>query len=150
MSRRPTLIAPIPEIRGDVPEMKPGSFVWESDRAPTPGPWRACHDGDCPCGFIWSGDGNIHVATVHDEHALGQDWYGADCAVKADTRKANARLIVRAVNCHADLVAALEALVADVLEYERINNLAPNPGRRDCWDSVTAARAALAKAGETE
>ena len=32
MSRRPTLIAPIPEIRGDVPETKPGNFVWESDR----------------------------------------------------------------------------------------------------------------------
>ena len=32
MSRRPTLIAPIPEFRRDVPETKPGNFVWESDR----------------------------------------------------------------------------------------------------------------------
>ena len=106
-----------------------------SGTKPTPGPWRACHDGDCPCGFIWSGDGNIHVATVHDEHALGQDWYGADCAVKADTRKANARLIVRAVNCHADLVAALKEV------------LALSDRKHDAWDR---ARAALAKAGGTE
>ena len=108
---------------------------------PTPGPWRACHDGDCPCGFIWSGDGNIHVATVQDEHALGQDWYGADRAVKADTRKANARLIMRAVNCHADLAAALRAFLGwheDGSPSEDEDHV------------VHEARAALAKAGETK
>ena len=57
---------------------------------------------------------------------------------------------LRAVEEREGLIEALEALVADVLEYERINNLAPNPGRRDCWQSVTNARAALAKVGETE
>ena len=57
-------------------------------------------------------------------------------------------LIVRAVNCHADLVAALQAVLSDIAAYEHINNLAPNPGRQDCWDSVIAARAALAKALE--
>jgi len=42
-----------------------------------------------------------------------------------------------------NLRAALKALVDDVLEYERINNLSPNPGKRDCWQSVTQAKAVL-------
>jgi len=37
------------------------------------------------------------------------------------------------------LRAALKGVVSDVLEYERINNLAPNPGRKFCWDSVAHA-----------
>jgi hypothetical protein len=37
----------------------------------------------------------------------------------------------------------LAALVADVEDYERVNNLAPNPGKRDCWQSVTQAKAVL-------
>lgn len=37
------------------------------------------------------------------------------------------------------LRAALKAVVSDVLEYERINNLSPNPGRHYCWDSVARA-----------
>jgi hypothetical protein len=41
------------------------------------------------------------------------------------------------------LRAALAALVADVEDYERVNNLAPNPGKRDCWQSVTQAKAVL-------
>jgi organic radical activating enzyme len=41
------------------------------------------------------------------------------------------------------LQAAMRALIADIEEYERINNLAPNPGKPDCWQSVTRAKAAL-------
>jgi hypothetical protein len=41
------------------------------------------------------------------------------------------------------LRAALRAVVADVLEYERANNLSPNPGRKYCWDSVARAQAIL-------
>ena len=44
------------------------------------------------------------------------------------------------------LLEALQALMADVLEYERVNNLYPNPGKRDCWASTTNARAAIALA----
>lgn len=43
----------------------------------------------------------------------------------------------------AELVGALEDVVADILDYERVNNLAPNPGRKYCWDSVGRARAIL-------
>lgn len=39
---------------------------------------------------------------------------------------------------------ALTDLVADVRDYERVNNLSPAPGRKDCWQSVTRADTALA------
>ena len=45
------------------------------------------------------------------------------------------------------LRTALQALVADIEEYERINNLAPNPGKQDCWQSVTRAKAILRHLG---
>ena len=41
------------------------------------------------------------------------------------------------------LRAALRGLLADIDDYERVNNLSPNPGRKDCWQSVTIAREAL-------
>ena len=45
-----------------------------------------------------------------------------------------------------ELLAALEALVADVLDYEKINNLSPGRGRKYCWDSVERAVNAIANA----
>ena len=41
------------------------------------------------------------------------------------------------------LEQALKDVVSDILEYERVNNLAPNPGRQFCWDSVARAHAVL-------
>lgn len=43
------------------------------------------------------------------------------------------------------LEQALKDVVSDVLEYEKSNNLAPNPGRKYCWDSVERAVALLEK-----
>jgi|HubBroStandDraft_3_1064219.scaffolds.fasta_scaffold82841_2 hypothetical protein len=43
------------------------------------------------------------------------------------------------------LVVALEGILHDIAEYERINNLAPNPGRTECWDSVAYAKTILAQ-----
>lgn len=45
-----------------------------------------------------------------------------------------------------DLLAALQALVSQILDYERVNNLSPNPGRNYCWDNTERAVAAIAKA----
>jgi hypothetical protein len=42
-----------------------------------------------------------------------------------------------------ELLSALERLVADILDYEQINNLSPSPGKQDCWQSVTRAKAAI-------
>ena len=41
------------------------------------------------------------------------------------------------------LRAALEDVLADIADYERVNNLSPSPGRKYCWDSVARARRAL-------
>jgi hypothetical protein len=43
------------------------------------------------------------------------------------------------------LRTALERILADIADYERVNNLAPNPGRQYCWDSVAHAHAVLEK-----
>lgn len=43
-----------------------------------------------------------------------------------------------------ELLAALKALVADTEDYERVNNLAPAPGKLHCWRSMQIARAAIA------
>jgi hypothetical protein len=45
------------------------------------------------------------------------------------------------------LVKALERVIRDINEYERVNNLAPNPGRTECWDSVAEAKALLRHVG---
>ena len=38
---------------------------------------------------------------------------------------------------------ALQMLVDNVLDYEKVNNLSPNPGRKYCWDSVANAVSVL-------
>ena len=38
---------------------------------------------------------------------------------------------------------ALRAIIRDVNDYEKANNLHPNPGRTECWDSVARAKALL-------
>lgn len=45
-----------------------------------------------------------------------------------------------------DLLAALKLVISDIEAYEHVNNLAPNPGRTHCWDSVAQAHAVIAKA----
>jgi hypothetical protein len=43
------------------------------------------------------------------------------------------------------LKESLTEVVRDILDYEKINNLSPSPGREDCWQSVTRAKAVLRK-----
>jgi predicted ATPase len=44
----------------------------------------------------------------------------------------------------AELEEALRRVVRDVNDYEEANQLSPNPGRTECWDSVAHAKAVLA------
>ena len=41
------------------------------------------------------------------------------------------------------LRSALRRLVDNVLDYEKVNNLSPNPGRKYCWDTVEQAISVL-------
>ena len=94
----------------------------------TPTPWGLCGEsrGGCLCGQIWAVGADHPVATVISgkwgdtfptlkitgtsidrkaEAVIEMIEYGE---VGEDVAKANAALIVRAVNCHEELVAALE------------------------------------------
>jgi len=42
------------------------------------------------------------------------------------------------------LEAVLREVIRDIDEYERVNKLAPSPGKTECWQSVANARTALA------
>ena len=103
-----------------------------SGAKPTPGPWvlagwyiqgteQDIGDGDV---------GRLNIATCAVDWSSNGD----------PEQQANARLIVRAVNCHADLAAALRAFLG---WHE---NGSPS---EDEDHVVHEARAALAKAGDT-
>lgn len=48
----------------------------------------------------------------------------------------------------AKLETALRDILRDIAEYERVNNLTPNPGRAYCWDSIERAYAAIRRGDE--
>ena len=54
---------------------------------------------------------------------------------------------MRALERVEQLEAALRAVVSDIEEYQRINNLFPSPGKPDCWQSVTRAKSVLRNSG---
>lgn len=89
----------------------------------TPGPWS------------WDGPThNIHVREEARPHMRV-------CFLTSDgPTEANANLIAAAPN----LLAALKLVVSQIEDYERVNNLAPNPGRKHCWDSVALAHETIA------
>lgn len=104
----------------------------------TPGPWKIFWAKDAfgkEKSHLIIGIGELNGEGVAD-CGFGVWRGGSDEAI------ANARLIAAAP----ELFEALSAVVADILDYERVNNLAPNPGKQDCWQSVTCAKAALSKA----
>ena len=71
----------------------------------TPRPWAEHGKGGCECGQIFGPDGNAVIAVVQGPMHLGLD--GPDCVPNREAQKANAVLIVRAVNAHDALVEAL-------------------------------------------
>lgn len=65
----------------------------------------------------------------------------------AELREQADRAVIQAARAIAQRDAAIEALrglVEQVQDYERVNNLAPNPGRTHSWDATERAVAALA------
>ena len=107
----------------------------------TPGPWLSAPVLSQETGYGWDINADeIWLGTVFNSHR-GHEGFPAD-----DVGEANAHLIAAAP----ELYAALEGVIDNIEDYERVNNLHPSPGRHDCWQSVTIAKAALAKArGET-
>ena len=122
-----------------------------SGTKPTPGPWQI--DDVTALG---------REITIYGPPGIGAH---AICEIGAhimrdrrEEKQANARLIVRAVNCHADLVAALAPLakIADwhetmllTDEHTIIGFSGETEHFRLTLGDCRKARAALAKAGET-
>ena len=87
----------------------------------TPLPWHT--DGHY-CGYIWSGDKMVADFPMdEDEGTYLARMRGVGRGATHAEQQANAAFIVRAVNCHDQLVAALEAVRA--------------------WDRCSAGRTAL-------
>lgn len=101
----------------------------------TPGPWHVGRDTDTDLPVILAGP---CIAALTKWSGIGESNLGVI--------KANANLIAAAP----EMLAALESLVAQILDYERVNNLAPNPGRKYCWDATERAVAAITKAAAGE
>ena len=113
-----------------------------SGTKPTPGPWHITdwRDGSGPVLRLAIENGGTAGGTV-------------TCVLNAmiPECEANARLIVRAVNCHADLVDGCNALLG-LFQLLCARDDAP-AWLKDAFETshrVTEARAALAKAGEVE
>jgi hypothetical protein len=51
----------------------------------------------------------------------------------------DAELVKEAIDYINKLESALQNVISDILEYERINNLSPAPGKKYCWHSVEVA-----------
>lgn len=92
----------------------------------TPGPWKCGQESVDPEWWIVTIEGGLIVANVNAHFC----------------QEANARLIAAAP----DMLAVLKQVVAQIEDYERVNNLAPSPGRQHCWDSVARAHEIIAKA----
>ncbi len=107
----------------------------------TPTPWRVEEGTD----LIWGACDPDDLTSRGMGYSIveGKPPHWKPYKPSRDEREANAAFIVKAVNNHEALVQALQALVDQVNDYERVNNLAPNPGRTECWDSVAIAKQVL-------
>lgn len=93
----------------------------------TPGPWSICRNGECSCGFIWSGCEEMHIATAYDVRSIGHFDHASDAAPSREEAMANGRLIAAAPEL-------LEALRGVLRVADRKT------------DEFDAARAAISKA----
>ncbi len=79
----------------------------------TPGEWRGCQEGECPCCMVWSieDDVPVHVPATFD-------W--ADTLPPPEQKLGNARLIAHAPSDIADLLAEVARLRQREIELERL------------------------------
>jgi len=129
------------------------------------GPWRACHNGECKCGQIWSVPFDAPIAVV--QHGPWGDSYPALRTVDASEGMSGTGLKVEAymerieygsigedvaigirrlIAAAPELLAALQDLHADCVEYARINNLHNDDGKPGSNHAMRRAAAIIAKA----
>lgn len=88
--------------------------------AATPGPWRACREGDCQCSFVWSVTDDHPVATA-EKPIWGDEYYVA--APTVDDPQAVERMFAEygrfpesQARNNRLLIALAPALAAEVLQ----------------------------------
>ena len=88
----------------------------------SPLPWEGCN-AECSCGQVWSIPGDFPVCTatktgcvVHEHMADAPDIIYQ--SISPELKQANAAFIVKAVNAHDELVAALKAYVCGTTDME--------------------------------
>lgn len=122
----------------------------------SPGPWKACQNGECPCGHTWSipddfpvctvlNEGGINVrhavAIVHTHMADAPDIIYA--TLSAERAKANLHLIAAAP----ELFEALKAL-CEVYEHGADNEQHENDVLDDALAALRAATEGRITSGE--
>lgn len=96
----------------------------------TPGPWHS-----------------PGLSEIHDEQHRVIAECGTDDEIPGDECQANADFIVRAVNLHAELLAALEALLHEyALAHDDEDKRGDPYLDFNSWEEVIQARAAIARA----
>jgi len=87
----------------------------------TPTPWRVCGNNKCSCKMIWAESTDSHIATARPVACVHGEWgdsiehiYGENTNVEE-----NAAFIVRAVNCHEQLLE----IVKDYLTFREVRGM---------------------------
>ncbi len=110
----------------------------------TPGPWSIA-----PCSDRQEYRDVVSEYEIRPDGTQQANWI-AQCDIQegdqAAQNEANAELIVRAVNAHDDLVAALKAVAEDVCGLLCPSTWRTEDGRPPCHPKCQAIRAALEKA----
>lgn len=125
----------------------------------TPGPWKACKDGDCRCGQIWSKTADQPVATV-EIGQWGDAWpalrfSGDGTVVEAYTARSDyGEVSLEEAKANANLIAAAPELLteceASAIALDEAANLLAGLDLNGCAkimrEQATRSRAASAKA----
>ena len=86
--------------------------IRERTEKATPGPWRACHHGECDCGQIWSQSADVPVLeVVHGEWGDPGLPYGK---IPPERATANALFVSHARTDISKLLGHIESLEAKI------------------------------------
>jgi len=112
----------------------------------TPGPWDYVASTEHHGPYVTSQFGNdiadCYTMSNVREPSIRNGGTSKPIHFMHEQADANARLIATAP----ELLESLQAVVAQINDYERVNNLSPSPGRTECWDCVARAKEVIAKA----
>ena len=90
----------------------------------TKGPWRACHNGDCPCHMVWSIPHDCVVGVGIG--AKDEDYTGGEGIANESIVAANTRLIAAAPDMYEALKAVDDYLSSNYPDNMKLKQIAVN------------------------